>query len=224
MSSKKNLILTYSVTPDRQRTVVLPLSRVNALMAALGVMIAWSLGSAVYILTAEPQAVVAVVPQFTPTSPMTPAPAATVAVVPRVPLVEVASPEVAVVEPATETSPAAVETSPAAAEKPGEITANVPKLAAALENYSVTQAGEKFIANFGVRNLSNGILRGKVIAEAEFIAEDGTVKTVTAVEDYKARILSAKQLHFRAPGPGKFTKMRITVNDKASQRAVVFFK
>ncbi len=229
MPTKKHLILTYGVSGGRQRTVVLSLPRVNTLLAAMAVMAVWSLGSIGYFVLdgfrteAAAIATVAAAPQPIVGTAMDQAPqAAEPPAVPEAPktietvpaeLAEKLEP-VAVAQPVAE--PVALAVAPQVEEKPA--------LAATLEDYRAKETSGKLITRFSVRNLSQATLRGKVIAEAEFVAPDGSVKTVTSQQDYKARTLSQKQLYFTAPGPGKFTKVRITVNDQTTQRAIVFFK
>ncbi len=93
-------------------------------------------------------------------------------------------------------------------------------LAAALEGFHFARSGSKLVANFAIRNLSDEVLRGKVQGEADFVGDDGEAKTIVAELTYKARILSAKELRFVAPGPGKFVAVRITVRDHLAERAL----
>ncbi len=227
MPTKKHLILTYGVSEGRQRTVVMSLARVNTVMTALAVMTVWSLGSVGYLVLAgfKPDAVaistVAVRPQPIVGTSTVQAPQAA-----QAPEVPGASAPLAAVpaEPEEKLEPDAVVlpvVATVAAPSPVEAK---PSLAASLERYRANATSGKLVTHFSVRNLSHGTLRGKVIGEAEFVALDGSVQTITTRQDYKASTLSQKQLNFAAPGPGKFRKVRITVNDEATQRAVVFFK
>lgn len=213
MANKKHLILTYGVDASRQRTVLLSLSRVNALLATVIVMALWTVGSFGYFLFAGFRTE-----------------ATAVATVPRKPA-KVECPVVKAApacEPVEKLAPVVVEApkpAPPPAPAPESVAApEAPKLAASIENYRVDETVGKLVTHFAVRNLSKGTLRGKVRGEAEFVALDGSIKTITSEQDYKARILSAKALRFTAPGPGKFTKVKITVDDQATQREIVFFR
>jgi hypothetical protein len=232
MPSKKHLILTYGVAPGRQRTLVLSLPRVNAVRGTGAVMALWSVGSVAYFLSAgfRTEAVVeattlpapatadaAALPEEMPSSPEEMASSPVGAPVPVESVVTPPEPTVAV-EPL-----ASSETLKPLTPQP-ETKAAEPELAATVENYRAVDGGNRLVTYFGIRNRSHATLRGKVKGEAEFVAADGSVQTIVAEQDYKARTLSAKQLAFAAPGPGKFTKVRIIINDRATQRAVVFFK
>jgi hypothetical protein len=213
MPSKKHLVLTYGVTEGRQRTVMLPLKRVNAALIVIATMAVWSFGTLIYFVAAgfRTEAVVVATP-FESLPPVDPeelveAPA------------EVKVPEaVAVAEPVETAQPAPVQVEPTPA------ATLEPELAATVENYRATEENGKLVTKFSIRNLSRGTLRGKVIGEAEFVLADGSTRAVTAEQDYKAKTLSTKELAFSAPGDGKFTKVRLTIQDKETQRAVVFFK
>lgn len=231
MPQKKRLILTYGLSEGRQRTVALSLKRVNSFLAVLAVMAIWSAGTlgyfalrgfrteAVAVATVEPALASAPEPRPEVCDP----PAPEIAVADRV-----EKPEIAVAEPVEKPDPV-----PVAASAPEPVVAAVAEekpaepenqLAATIEGYRAEETIGKLVTHFSVRNLTNATLRGKVRGEAEFVALDGSRMTITSEQDYKARTLSTKQLRFTAPGPGKFTKIRITVDDRASQRAVVFFR
>lgn len=219
MPDNKQLILTYGVLDGRQRTVALSLARVNLALALFAGIVASSLASAGYLLFAGFKTEATAVATVSAPAPVCPEPKAQPIPVCEAP-VESSQP-VAVAEPPKADMP---QTEAAPVVAAAESTPAAPALEALLEDYRATVAGDELTARFAVKNLSNGTLRGKIVAEADFVLPDGTVRKVAAEELFKARWRSTKQLSFKAPGEGKFGEVRITVQDQASQRSIVFFK